>query len=165
MLFRSLAPEVGEGPLTDSSMASWNVQLTTRFRTSSVNLVMLAVYYGRDFLYAHTSMVEPKPGKKSFCSLSIFYHVIGMTDDFFAIEWCLSWTARGLPSSSLPQEDGLKLLQMSQNIQTYFTFLVFLLSLLSYFEKIAHVSVLCAYVSLYVRMFVARASKVEGTMS
>ena len=46
-------------------------------------------------------------------------------------------------------------------------------SLLSYFEKIAHMSVVWAYVSLwlcisvtlYVRMFVAGANKVEGTMS
>ena len=104
-------------------MVSWNVQLTTRFRTSSVNLVMLAVYYGRDFLYAHTSVRGAETWKKIFCPLSIFYHVIGMTDDFFAIEWCLPWTASGLPSSSLPQEDGLKLLQMLQNIQTYFHFL------------------------------------------
>ena len=35
---------------------------------------------------------------------------------------------------------------------------------LSYFEKIAHMSVR-AHVSLYVGMFVARANKVEGTMS
>ena len=46
-------------------------------------------------------------------------------------------------------------------------------NLLSYFEKIAHMSVvwayvslwLCNFVTLYVRMFVARANKVEGTMS
>ena len=45
--------------------------------------------------------------------------------------------------------------------------------LLSYFEKIAHMSVerayvslwLCNLVTLYVRMFVARANKVEGTIS
>ena len=45
--------------------------------------------------------------------------------------------------------------------------------LLSYFEKIAHMSVvwadvslwLCIFETLYVRMFVARANKVEGTMS
>ena len=45
--------------------------------------------------------------------------------------------------------------------------------LLSYFEKIAHISVerayvslwLCNLVTLYVRMFVARANKVEGTIS
>ena len=45
--------------------------------------------------------------------------------------------------------------------------------LLSYFEKIAHMSVvqayvslwLCGFVALYVGMFVARANKVEGTMS
>ena len=45
--------------------------------------------------------------------------------------------------------------------------------LLSYFEKIAHMSVvwayvslwLCIFVSLYVQMFVARANKVKGTMS
>ena len=44
---------------------------------------------------------------------------------------------------------------------------------LSYFEKIAHMSVvwlyvslwLCRFVALYVRMFVAGANKVEGTMS
>ena len=49
----------------------------------------------------------------------------------------------------------------------------FLSFLLSYFEKIAHMSVVQAYVSLwlcgfealYVGMFVARANKVEGTMS
>ena len=48
-----------------------------------------------------------------------------------------------------------------------------LISFLSYFEKIAHMSVvpayvslwLCVFVSLYVRMFVTRANKVEGTMS
>ena len=45
MPFRSFAPEVGEGPLTDSSMASWNVQLTTRFRTYRVSLAISAVYY------------------------------------------------------------------------------------------------------------------------
>ena len=43
-----------------------------------------------------------------------------------------------------------------------------LLDLLSYFEKIAHyvsgMSV-CIFVALYVQMFVARANKVEGTMS
>ena len=84
-----------------------------------------------EIFYMHICpCVELKSGKKEFCPLSIFYHVIGMTDDFFAIEWCLSWTASGLPFSSLPQEDGLKLLQMLQNIQTYFTFLVLLLSLL-----------------------------------
>ena len=45
--------------------------------------------------------------------------------------------------------------------------------LLSYFEKIAHMSVvwlyvslwLCRFVALYVPMFVAGANKVEGTMS
>ena len=156
MLFRSFAPEVGEGPLTDSSMACWNVQLTTRFRTSSVNLVMLAVYYGGDFLYAHTSVRGAETWKKSFCPLSIFCHVIEMTDDFFAIEWCLSWTASGLPSSSLPQEDGLKLLQMLQ-IYTYFTFLLFLLSLLSYFEKnSSYVSAVCVciFVTLCLCIFV-----------
>ena len=43
---------------------------------------------------------------------------------------------------------------------------------LSYFENIAHNYVssvrrmfLCGFVSLYVRMFVARANKVDGTMS
>ena len=44
---------------------------------------------------------------------------------------------------------------------------------LSYFEKIAHMSVvwayvslwLCIFVSLYIWMFVARANKVEGTIS
>ena len=42
---------------------------------------------------------------------------------------------------------------------------------MSYFEKIAHMSVvwaymyLCGFASLYVRMFVARANKVEGTLS
>ena len=43
---------------------------------------------------------------------------------------------------------------------------------LSYFEKIAHMSVvwckrmyLCGFVALYVGMSVARANKVEGTMS
>ena len=95
-----------------------------------MNLAIAAVYYERDFLYAHTPVRGAEIWRKKFCPLSIFYHVKGMTDDFFAIEWCLSWTARGLPSSSLPQEDGLKLLQMLQNIQTYFTFLVLVLSLL-----------------------------------
>ena len=45
--------------------------------------------------------------------------------------------------------------------------------LLSYFEKIAHMSVLlahvslwlCIFVTLYARMVAARANKVEGTMS
>ena len=37
--------------------------------------------------------------------------------------------------------------------------------LLSYFEKIAHMSVVWAYVSLCVRISVAGANKVEGTMS
>ena len=53
------------------------------------------------------------------------------------------------------------------------THINFLWLLLSYFEKIAHMSVvsayvslwLCIFVTLYVRMFVARANKVEGTMS
>ena len=38
---------------------------------------------------------------------------------------------------------------------------------LGYFEKRAHMSVVsvCIFVSLYVGMFVARANKVEGTMS
>ena len=47
------------------------------------------------------------------------------------------------------------------------------ITLLSYFEKIADMSVvkayvslwLCGFVALYVGMFVARANKVEGTMS
>ena len=47
------------------------------------------------------------------------------------------------------------------------------ISFLSYFEKIAHMSVvwayvslwLCIFVALYVGMFVARTNKVEGTMS
>ena len=42
------------------------------------------------------------------------------------------------------------------------------LSFLSYFEKICQWCermYLCGFVSLYVRMFVARANKVEGTMS
>ena len=55
------------------------------------------------------------------------------------------------------------------------------ITFLSYFEKIAHMSVvwayvslwlcifvtlyLCIFVTLYVRMFVARANKVEGTIS
>ena len=38
------------------------------------------------------------------------------------------------------------------------------IALLSYFEKIAHMSVR-VYVFLYIGMFVARANKVEGTMS
>ena len=66
MPFRSFAPEVGEGPLTDSSMASWHVQLTTRFCTSRVNLVMSAVYYERDFLCAHTSVRGDEVWKNFF---------------------------------------------------------------------------------------------------
>ena len=40
-------------------------------------------------------------------------------------------------------------------------------TLLSYFEKIAHMSVVgvCIFVALYVRMSVVGANKVEGTMS
>lgn len=66
MPFRSFAPEVGEGPLIDSSMASWNVQLATRFRTSRVNLAMSAVYYERDFFYAHTPVPGAEIWKKKF---------------------------------------------------------------------------------------------------
>ena len=62
----SFAPEVGEGPLADSSMASWNVQLTTRFRTSRVNLAIAAVYYERDFLYAHTPVRGAEIWRKNF---------------------------------------------------------------------------------------------------
>ena len=135
MPLRRFAPEVGEGLLTESSVASWNVQLTSRFRTFRLNLAMSAVFLGQEIMneifYMHICpCVELKSGEKKNCPLSIFYHVMEMTDDFFAIEWCLSWTARGLPSSSLPQEDGLKLLQMLQNMQTYLTFLVLVLSLL-----------------------------------
>ena len=72
MPFRSFAPEVGEGPLTDSSMASWNVQLTTRFRTYRVSLAMSAVYYEWDFLYAHMPVRGAEIWKKRILSFKYF---------------------------------------------------------------------------------------------
>ena len=154
MLFRSFAPEVGDGPLTDSSMVSWNVQLATRFRTSSVNLVMLAVYYGRDFLYAHTSVRGAETWKKRF--LSFKYFLSCNRDDW--------WLFRNRVVSFLDRERSSFFLiatrrwtEVITNVAKYinlFSFLVFLLSLLSYFEKIAHMSVLCAYVSLWLCIFV-----------
>ena len=72
MPLRSFAPELGEGPLTDSSVASWNVQLTTRFRTSRVNLAMSAVCYERDFLYAHTPVRGAEIWRKKILSFKYF---------------------------------------------------------------------------------------------
>ena len=45
-----LYPSVGEGPLTDSSMASQNVQLTTLSRASFVVSLFCVVKNNRDFL-------------------------------------------------------------------------------------------------------------------
>ena len=45
-----LYPSVGEWPLTDSSMASRNVQLTTLSRTSRVVALFRVVKNNRDFL-------------------------------------------------------------------------------------------------------------------
>ena len=72
MPLRRFASELGEGPLTDSSVASWNVELTTRFRTSRVNLAMSAVYYERDFLYAHTPVRGAEIWRKKILSFKYF---------------------------------------------------------------------------------------------
>ena len=72
MPLRRFAPELGEGPLTDSSIASWNVQLTTRFRTSRVNLALSAVYYERDFLYAHMPVRGAEIWRKKILSFKNF---------------------------------------------------------------------------------------------